>query len=168
MIFLFCVWCFINIKGIIHPRIKIDLCFIFIPSFYSLKSCFKPAFPSSAKHKHYFEEGGKPNSCWSTVTSIVFFFPTVKVNVDQQLFGYPHSSKYLLTDVNVCSAVQYIDTAAPELQLIECVLYDTTIFLQKQIVETFLSGPLLAKNGCPKQDFIVVPPPSNIMEVKKN
>ncbi len=31
----------------------------------------------------------------------------------------------------------------------------------------FLSGPLLAKNGCPKQDFIVVPPPSNIMEVLK-
>ncbi len=45
-------------------------------------------------------------------------FSTVKVNVDQQLFGYPHSSKYLLTDVNVCGAVQYIDTAAPELQLI--------------------------------------------------
>ncbi len=29
-----------------------------------------------------------------------------------------------------------------------------------------LSGPLLAK-WVPKQDFIVVPPPSNIMEVKK-
>ncbi len=40
-----------------------------------------------------------------------------------QLFGFPHSSKYLLTDVNVCGAEQYIDTAAPELQLIECVLY---------------------------------------------
>ncbi len=48
------------------------------------------------------------------------FFPAVKVNVDQQLFGYPDSSKYLLTDVNVCGAVQYIDMAAPELQLIEC------------------------------------------------
>ncbi len=89
---------------------------------YSLKSCFKPEFPSSATHKRYFEEGGKPNSCWSTVTSIVFFFPTVKVNVDQQLFGYPDSSKYLLTYVNVCGAVQYIDTAVPELQLIECAL----------------------------------------------
>ncbi len=51
------------------------------------------------------------------MTSIEFF-PAVKVNVDQLLFGYPHSSKYLLTDVNVCGAVQYIDTAA----LIECVL----------------------------------------------
>ncbi len=40
----------------------------------------------------------------------------------QQLFGFPHSSKYLLTDVNVCGAVQYVDTAAAELQLIECVL----------------------------------------------
>ncbi len=110
--FSLCVWCFINIKGIIHPKIKIGKCFIFIPPFYSLKSCFKPEFPSSAKHKRYFEEGGKPNSCWSTV------FPTVKVNVDQQMFGYPHSSKYLLTDVNVSGAVQYIDTAVPELQLI--------------------------------------------------
>ncbi len=43
------------------------------------------------------------------------------------------------------NVVQYIDTAVPELQLIECALYDITIFLQKQIVETFLSGPLLAK-----------------------
>ncbi len=33
-------------------------------------------------------------------------------------------------------------------------------------METSLSGPLLAK-WVPKQDFIVVPPPSNIMEVKK-
>ncbi len=82
----------------------------------SLKTCFKPEFPSSAKHKRYLEEGGKPNSWWFTV------FPTVKFNVDQQLFAYPHSSKYLLTDVNVCGAVQYIDMAAPELQLIECVL----------------------------------------------
>ncbi len=71
---------------------------------------------------------------------------TVEVNVDQQLFGYPHSSKYLHTGVNVCGAVQYIDTVAPELQLIECVLsHDSTIFLQKQIVETFLALPLLAK-----------------------
>ncbi len=86
--------------------------------------------------------------------------------MDQQLFGYPHSSKYLLTDVNVCGAVQYSDTAAPEPQLIECVLqHDTTIFLEKQIVETSLSGPLLNK-WVPKQDFIVVPPPSSIMEVK--
>ncbi len=92
--------------------------FYFYTFIYSLKICFKPEFPSSAKHKHYFEECGKPNSCWSTV------FSTVKVNVDQLLFGYPHSSKYLLTDVNVCGVVQYIDTAAPELQLIECALYD--------------------------------------------
>ncbi len=36
---------------------------------------------------------------------------------EQQLFGFPPSSKYPLTDVNVCGTVQYI-----ELQLIECVL----------------------------------------------
>ncbi len=99
----------------IHPIIKIGSCFIFIPSFTQRlhQSCFKPEFPSSAKHKCYFEEDGKPNS-------VVPY--TVKVNVDQQLFGDPHSSQYLLTDVNVCGVVQYIDTAAPELQLIECAL----------------------------------------------
>ncbi len=54
---------------------------------------------------------------------LVYSVPyTIKVNVDQQLFDFPPSSKYLLTDVNVCGAVQYIDTAVPELQLIECVL----------------------------------------------
>ncbi len=78
--------------------------FYFYTFLYSLKSCFKPEFPSSAKHKSNFEEGSKPNNYWSTV------FPTVKVNVEQ-LFGYPHSSKYLLTDVNVCRVVQYIDMA---------------------------------------------------------
>ncbi len=101
--------------------------FYFYTFIYSLKIYFKPEFHSSAKHKRYFEEGGKPNSCWSTV------FPTVKVNVDQQLFGYPHSSKYLITDVNHQMNV-YQGRCWP--------------------------------NGCPKQDFIVVPPPSNIMEVK--
>ncbi len=40
---------------------------------YSLKISFKPEFLSSAEHKCYL------NSCWSTVTSIVFFFyPTIK------------------------------------------------------------------------------------------
>ncbi len=35
--FSLCVWCFINIKWIIHPRIKIGKCFIFIPSFTNSK-----------------------------------------------------------------------------------------------------------------------------------
>ncbi len=26
----------------------------------------------------------------------ITFFPTIKVNVDQQRFGFPHSSKYLI------------------------------------------------------------------------
>ncbi len=38
------------------------------------------------------------------------------------MFGFLPSSKYFLTDVNVCGAVKYIDTAAPELQLIEYML----------------------------------------------
>ncbi len=36
---------------------------------------------------------GKPNSCWSTVTIVFFSYYQI---VDQQLFGYPHSSKYLI------------------------------------------------------------------------
>ncbi len=31
-------------------------------------------FLSSAEHKLYFKEGGKPNSFWSSVTYIVFFY----------------------------------------------------------------------------------------------
>ncbi len=64
----------------------------------------------------YFEEGGKPNSCWSTV------FPILSKSMWTATVGFPPSSKYLLTDVNVCGAVQYVDMAVPELQLIECVL----------------------------------------------
>ncbi len=53
----------------------------------------------SAEHECYSKEGGNPNSCWSSETYIVFFL-SIKVNVDQQLFGYPRSSKYLI----LCSA----------------------------------------------------------------
>ncbi len=44
-----------------------------------------------------------------------------------------------LTDVNVCRVVQYIQTSAPELQLIECALLHVTMIflLKKQILETF-------------------------------
>ncbi len=41
--------------------------------------------------------------------------------------------------MNLCGVVQYIDTAAPELQLIDM---RSTLFLQKQIVETFLSSTI--------------------------
>jgi len=34
--------------------------------------------------------GNQPNSCWSPVYS---FFSLMEVIGDQQLFGYPHSSK---------------------------------------------------------------------------
>ncbi len=60
------------------------------------------------------------------------------VNVDQQLFSYPHSSKYLLTDVNVCGAVQYIDMAVPELQLIECVARYNNIYSKADHGDIFI------------------------------
>ncbi len=111
-------------------------------------------------NKRYFEEGRKPNSCWSTLTLIV------GNTVDQQLFGFPHSSKYLLTDVNVCGAVQYIDTAAPELQLNVCSSTIQRDFFKSRSRRHFFQGRCWP-NPVPKQDFIVVPPSSNIMEVKK-
>ncbi len=65
--FSFCVWCFINIKRIIHPIIKLDYCFIFIPSFTHSKVVLNLSFRLLLNIKRYFEEGRKPNSCWSTV-----------------------------------------------------------------------------------------------------
>ncbi len=48
--------------------------FYIIPSFtHSSLVLNLSEFLSSAEHELYFEEGGKPNSCWSSVTSIVFF-----------------------------------------------------------------------------------------------
>ncbi len=57
----------IVIKGIVHPNTCISI-IIFthshvVPNLYSFLSC--------AEHKiSYFEEGGKPNSCWSTLSLI--------------------------------------------------------------------------------------------------
>ncbi len=83
--------------------------------------------------------------------------------MDQQLFGYPHSSKDLLTDVNVGGTVQYIDMAVPELPLIECVLYqDIRIFLQKQIVHNFIRAAA-GQMGALSRILLLCPPPSNIM-----
>ncbi len=74
--------------------------FYIIPSFtHSSLVLNLSEFLSSAEHKCFFKERGKPNSCWSSVTSIVFFY-FIKVNMDQQLFGFPPSSKYLI----LCSA----------------------------------------------------------------
>ncbi len=81
--FSLCVWCFIKIKGIIFTQ-KVFF-FFFIPSFTHLKVVLN----LNEFHKRYFEEGGKLNSCWSTVTYCTYTVysppPTVKVNVDQQL-----------------------------------------------------------------------------------
>ncbi len=55
-------------------------------------------FLSSAESKCYFEEQGKPNSL--LILCDFHNFHTIKVNVDQQLFGYPDSPKYLI----LCSA----------------------------------------------------------------
>ncbi len=97
--FSLCVWCFNNIKGIIHPKIKNSV--IFIASFTHSKVVLNlNEFHSSAKHKVSFEEGGKTKQLLVHSDFHSIFFPTIKVNVDHQLFDYPDSPKYLL----LCSA----------------------------------------------------------------
>ncbi len=53
-------------------RAGLDM-FYFYTIIYSKVVLNLSEFLSSAEHKCYFEERGKPNSCWSTVTYIVFF-----------------------------------------------------------------------------------------------
>ncbi len=96
--------CFINVKGIVHPKIKIILsvdsvmAFYFYTIIYSKIVLNLSEFLSSAECKCYFEEQGKPNSL--LILCDFHIFPSIKVNVDQQLFGYPDSPKYRI----LCSA----------------------------------------------------------------
>ncbi len=79
------VFCCVNILSSVCQLCQ---CFIFIPSYTHSKLVLNlNEFLSSAEYKCYFEEGGKPNSFWSTVTSIIYIFSTIKVNVDLQLFS---------------------------------------------------------------------------------
>ncbi len=113
--FSLCVWCFINIKGIIHPRIKIGKCFIFIPSFTHSKVVSNLSFLLLLNI----------NSIFKTVENQTVAGPqcsllskSAKVNEDQQLFGYPHSSKYLLTGgartapERMCAVARYYDISS--------------------------------------------------------
>ncbi len=66
-------------KKLCHLSVNSVIVFYINTIIYSLKISFKPEFLSSAEHICYFEECGKPNSCWSRVTSIVFFlYPTIQ------------------------------------------------------------------------------------------
>ncbi len=91
--------CFINVQGIVPQKDKnyviclsiLSWCFMFTPSFTQVVLNLSE-FLSSAERKCYFEEQGKPNSL--LILGDFHIFPTIKDNVDQQLFGFPHSSKY--------------------------------------------------------------------------
>ncbi len=72
--------------------------FYFYIIIYSKVVLNRSEFPSSAERKCYFEEQGKPNSL--LILGDFHIFPTIKVNVDQQLFDYPDSPKYII----LCSA----------------------------------------------------------------
>ncbi len=54
---------------------------------------------SSVEHKRgYLGKSWYPNRFWPPLTSVVFYFHTTELS-DQRLFGFQHSSKYIL----VCS-----------------------------------------------------------------
>jgi len=74
-------------EGIVHPKMKMLSSFTHLQIVPNLCE-----FLSSVEHKRrYFEECQWPNH-W-----LPYFFPhTMKVNGAHQLFGYWHSSKYLL------------------------------------------------------------------------
>ncbi len=90
--------CFVVLALNNNNSVDSVIVFYIIPSFtHSSLVLNLNEFLSSAEHKCYFKEHGKPNSFWS---SGPHFFLSIKVNVDKQLFGYPCSSKYLI----LCSA----------------------------------------------------------------
>ncbi len=84
----------------------------------------------------------------------------------QQLFGFPHSSKYLLTDVNVwhCIVYWYGDDITAADRMCAVARYND---ISSKVDHGDIFIRAAAGQMCPKQDFIVVPPSSNIMEVKK-
>ncbi len=72
MIFLFCY--FISVQGIVPPKnlnsVDSVMVFYVYTIIYSKVVLNLSEFLFSAERKCYFEEQGKPNSCWSSVTSI--------------------------------------------------------------------------------------------------
>ncbi len=69
--------------------------------------------------------------------------------------------------MNVCGAVQYIDTAVLELQADRMCAVARYNDISSKADHGDIFIRTAAGQMCPKQDFIVVPPPSNIQEVKK-
>ncbi len=95
------MFCF-NIKKLILSVDSVIVFFIYT-IIYSKLVLNLNEFLSSAEHKCYFKESGKPNSpqfVHSNFHSICF--PAIKDNVDQQLFGYLRSSNYLI----LCPALE--------------------------------------------------------------
>ncbi len=87
-----------ELKGIVHPKMKILSSFTHPQVFPNLYECH-----CSDEHKgRYSEECGKQSSPGAPLTSMVFFFPTMEVNGAPKQPGYKLSSKYL----PLCSAEQ--------------------------------------------------------------
>ncbi len=65
--------CFVDLAINNNNYVDSVIVFYIIPSFtHSSLVLNLSEFLSSAEHKCYFKECGKPNSCWSSVTYIVF------------------------------------------------------------------------------------------------
>ncbi len=88
----------LGLKGIVRPKMKIQSSFTHPQVVPNLCECV-----CSAEHKgRYSEECGKQSSSGAPLTSIVFVFPTMKVNGAPKQPDYKLSSKYL----PLCSAEQ--------------------------------------------------------------
>ncbi len=88
-----CVICFriAIFEGIVHPKMTFLSSFTRAKVVQNLYECLR-----SAEHKgSYSEECGKQSSSGETLTSIVFYFPTMEVNSAPKQPGYKLTSKYL-------------------------------------------------------------------------
>ncbi len=87
-----------GLKGLVHPKMTILSSFIHPQVVPNLYECV-----CSAEHKgRYSEECEKQSSYGAPLTSIVLFFPSMKVNGAPKQPGYTLYSEYL----NLCSEEQ--------------------------------------------------------------
>ncbi len=92
----------INVKGIVHPKIKImpSVC-PFCHGVYFYTITYSKVF----LNLNFFLLLNVNAILWNKENQLLtlgdfHIFPTIKVNVDQQLFGYPDSPEYII----LCSA----------------------------------------------------------------
>ncbi len=86
LFFFFAFRCF-NIKELKFCHLSVDSVIVFYINtiIYSSLVLNLSEFLSSAEHKCYFEECGKPNSCWSSVTYLFIYLGDAFIQSDLQM-----------------------------------------------------------------------------------